>query len=353
MKTTALIISLNFRAAHVSHLVASYKQMEELGYNSILLITKECVEFLPAGIEYVLSLKEVKAVDIAIFWFPAIGNIKAMWKLRHKFHAKIIYVFHEPIEKFSSYRKSGNSMLWTIKFFMKYYVGLVFLLLSNKVLLPSAKAISLYQKGVSRVINRNYSYLPLMYPDEREDPVAIQNRKYISYIGGISKDHAFDEFVDFIYKIYINRTFDKQVKFLIASWRKAPDDHKIFEMQSVGVLDVYDGKPLTNKEINSYYAASWVVWNAYNRSTQSGVLAKSFMFGTPGLVMRKNLSEFVRDGREVKAIDDNTSVDQLTEAVKEILANFSDYSQAARENYERNYDYRCHNESMVKILNSL
>ncbi|WP_300805089.1 hypothetical protein, partial [uncultured Duncaniella sp.] len=210
----------------------------------------------------------------------------------------------------------------------------------------------LYTNGISRFANSHYNYLPLMYADERNQSLTNIKRQYISYIGGISNDHAFGEYVDFIYEAYKNNTFHN-IKFLIASWRDIPEDKRIHEMLSAGVLDVSSGKPMSNDQINRYYASTYIVWNAYNRSTQSGVLAKSFMFGTPGLVMRKNLSEFVEDKREVIAIDDNTDFSQISTAVDVVIQNFNHFSTEARQNYERNYDYKCHNKAMESILNEV
>ena len=347
----ALIISLNFRAAHISHLVASYYQMSELGYTPICLIHHDAINYLPQNVKYITSINEISRVDVAIFWFPALGNIKLMWKLKHMFGAKIVYVFHEPIEKFSTYLASGNSRLWTIKFFAKYYVGLSFLMLADKIILPSRKAVELYENGLSKFANRNYGYLPLLYSDER-DPEMNFERKYFSYIGSINNDHAYGNYVDYIYSIFKRNRFSK-LKFLIASWRDVPEDSRIKEMTDCGILKVVSGKPMTNEEINEYYISSFLVWNAYHRSTQSGVLAKSFMFGTPGLVMKHNLSEFVVDGREVKAIACNSDIEELDNALEDVLLNFSTYSSNARKNYERNYDYRIHNKKMDTILNSL
>lgn len=352
MNETVLIVSLKFRAAHISHLIASYHQMEDLGYHPILWVAKECVEFLPLNIDYVLSINEIKDVSIAIFWFPAIGNFKAMWKLKYLFHAKIIYVFHEPAESFSTYLKSGNSLLWTIIYFAKYYVTLSFLALSDKVILPSNKAVNLYRKGLSRFANKRFSYLPLLYDDERTVANKNSNRIYISYIGGISKDHAFDEFVNYIYEAYRINEFPG-VKFLIASWQRVDISPKMHEMIDSGILDIHDGRPMTNEEINDFYAKTYVVWNAYNRTTQSGVLAKSFMFGTPALVTCKNLSEFISDGKEIKAVDSNTDYEELTKGIRSILSDFNSFSENARKNFERNYLYSTHNKEMADIIDNL
>ena len=54
----ALISSLKFRPAHLSHLIASYRQFEDLGYQSILFIHPDFIPFLPIGIHYCTSLNK-------------------------------------------------------------------------------------------------------------------------------------------------------------------------------------------------------------------------------------------------------------------------------------------------------
>lgn len=46
----SLIISLNFNPGHVSHMLASYKQCEDLGYESVYYVNKKFVPFLPQKI---------------------------------------------------------------------------------------------------------------------------------------------------------------------------------------------------------------------------------------------------------------------------------------------------------------
>ncbi|MBD5261375.1 MAG: hypothetical protein HDS38_04505 [Bacteroides sp.] len=351
MNEIALIVSLNFRAAHISHLLASYRQMEELGYKSILYIDKNFIPFLPTTVDYITDLGELEHISVAIFWFPALKNINAMIKLKLRHDAKIIYIYHEPVEAFSSYLKSGNSFWWTIKYFLKYYIGLTFIKLADKIILPSKKALELYQQNVTNKLNSNYSYLPLLYEDESQY-IENQNREFFSYIGGISFDHAFDKYLDFIYEYY-KKSETLPIKFLIASWRQLPKDSRISEMKDAGVLTIQCGKPLTNDEINKFYASTLLVWNAYNRTTQSGVLAKSFMFGTPGLVLKKNLSEFIQDKKEVIAIESNTNFNQIKNAIQYAIENIDQLSISARSNYLKNYDYKSHNLEMKNILHSL
>ena len=345
-----LVVSLNFRPAHVSHLIASYKQYEELGYNPILYIHPGFIPFLPSGVKYCLSLDNGVRYSVAIFWFPCIKNIWAMARLRLFHRSKILYVYHEPLESYQIYRKAGNSHKWIIKFYLKNIIGLFFLLLSNKVLLPSRKAITLYKVNHNDILNRHYCYFPLVYDDEVV-PLHV-HRKYFSYIGTISPDHAFRNYMDFIYRLYKEKTMPN-LKFLIATKYTIEFTDRISELVKAGVLKLIHGHPMSNEEINTYYASSYIVWNAYNRSTQSGVLAKAFLFGTPAIVMRQNLSEFIQDRQEVVAIKDNSDYEEMVCAINTIISNFSHYSESARKAFERYFYYHSSNAQMSEILKSI
>lgn len=347
---TALIVSLNFRAAHVSHLVASYKQMAELGYRPKLWIAPEFIPFLPEGISYVTDISDVETVDIAIFWFPAAKNASCMRRLKKQFKTKIIYVLHEPIESFKDYKASGFSITEIIKIYAKYTFSLSFLLLSDYIILPSKKALLLYEHSFARRLNKHYKLVPLLFDDEKKDDVP---RKYFSYIGTIAKDHAFSEYVDFIHNLYSKNEIPYNLNFLIATRNVVERTDKISELLNSGGLTVIEGRPLTDDEINRCYAESYCIWNAYHRTTQSGVLAKASMFGTPAIVRTENLSEFSVNGKNVAAVNENTDYESLKTALADILDNFTRYSECSREVFMSTFYYKSHNASLADIIQQL
>ena len=347
-----LIFSLQFRPQHVSHLVASYKQAIDIGLAPVLLVDKEFIPFLPDGLSLVTDVSEIQHVDYAIFWFPALKNLTVMRRLRRSFKCKIMYVMHEPIEKYSTYIKSGNSHKWTIRFFLKYYVSMLFLMLSDKILLPSQKAIRLYKNSIAVKFNSNYTYLPLLY--YKETLPCICDRKYFSYIGTVSPDHAFDAFVDFIYKLSLSKDYDSdEFTFKIATKYKVERTPELEELIVKGFLTIQDGNPLTDEEINTAYASSIAVWNAYNRTTQSGVMAKAFMFGTPAIVLKKNLSEFMTDRGNVYACTSNTDYVDLLGALKYITEHFQDMSMYAEQSFSKYFNYSQYNFRMKEIISEL
>lgn len=115
-------------------------------------------------------------------------------------------------------------------------------------------------------------------------------------------------------------------------------------------VSIHKGQPMTDEEIDAYYSSTMVVWNAYARTTQSGVLAKSFMFGTPALVMRHNLNEFTHDGDNVVAIDENTNFEEIEAAVANIRDHFESFSAGCRKEFEMSFYYKVYNEQFKRII---
>ena len=343
-----LVISLNFNPGHVSHMIASYKQCEELNYDAAYYVNHQFVKFLPPNSSVICAGQEFPPnfmhIDIAIFLFPSLNNLSLMWKLKRN-GTKIVYVFHEPLTSMNVYRKAGFSFLYLLKLQLIDCISALAVKLSNLILLPSYKAID-YYKSNSRYKNSNYHYLPLMYDDEAVDDIMSYSREYFSYIGTVAADHSFNEFLEFVsWAIKENKL--PGLKFLIAT----KSEFAVPELlSSSSRVVIYKGKPMTNNEINSHYASTYVIWNAYERTTQSGVLAKSFMFGTPAIMLYKNLNEFANDGEEVLAINDNTNKLEILSAINSIIDNFSFYSKKCRERFLTSFYYKNFNETFEKII---
>ena len=345
---TALIISLNFNPGHVSHLVASYRQCEELGYESVYCIDATFKSFIPPRDRFVLyGEKPCPRAEIAFFLFPSFKNLPFVLKLKRQ-GTKILYIFHEPLAPIKEYKKAGFSSLYLAKLWLINRVSSLTVKWSDVVLLPSQKAVSYYLKN-PLYKNDHFHYLPLLYDDERTFDLERKSRQYFSYIGTIASDHSFTEYLRFVkWAIVEDRLPD--VSFLIATKSEFEVPEELEESQRVVIQK---GRAMTDLEINNCYASSYVVWNAYSRTTQSGVLAKSFMFGTPAIVLRQNLSEFTENGKEVMAIDDNTSVKEIEFAIKLILQDFDSFSDRARNRFVNSYYYRNYNEKVKSILNSI
>lgn len=342
----ALIISLNFHPGHVSHMVASYKQCEELGYQSIFYVDYEFENYLPHECRILINGRHSCPVtDIAIFLFPSQKNLPLIWKMKRK-GVRVVYIFHEPLSPMSDYRKAGFSYKYLAKLWVINRISQLTVKWSNLILLPSRKAVDFYEKN-PLYKNRNYHYLPLMYDDEKLERHDFIPRTYFSYIGTVAADHSFDEFLNFV-EWAIKENKMPELRFLIATKSSFTVPDILKDSQRI---TIHQGSPLTDEEINAYYASTIVVWNAYARTTQSGVLAKSFMFGTPALVLHKNCNEFAQDGIEIKAIEDNTNKDEIAAAIEEVKKNFLFYSSNCRKRFMESFYYRQYNEQFAALVN--
>lgn len=352
MMKTALIVSLNFNPGHVSHLRASYRQFEELGYEPYYYVNPAFKNFLPEGSRALFygEMKPDKA-DVAIIWFPSQKNLGVIWSLKRKFKTKIIYCFHEPVTSFNEYHESGYTRMQVLVERIKDRIGAYTSNISDAVIMPSKKAYKNYIEG-KFYRNKVTVYQPLMYDDERTEDHKVIVRKYISYIGTVAPDHSFDEFLSFVKWAYRQDKF-RNIQFMIATRSTVKCDEDMTNMVKSGHLNLIQGMPMDDETINNCYASTFVVWNAYARTMQSGVLAKAFMFGTPAIVLRKNLSEFTEDKKEVVAIDDNTSFEQIESALDTIIQNFRIYSDACRSRFEESFFYRIYNGQIRNLINRI
>lgn len=103
---------------------------------------------------------------------------------------------------------------------------------------------------------------------------------------------------------------------------------------------VHCGRPLSNNEINLCFAQSICVWNVYRRSTQSGVLAKASMFGSPVLASDTgSFREFVDDNQNGRFLQD-ASPESVLEAYEDIRSNLNRYTSLSREKFLSTFYYK-------------
>jgi len=341
----ALIVSLKFHPGHVSHMIASYNQCEELGYESVFYADQNFVNYLPKDSRIVINGQTVSPkVDLAIFLFPSQNNLKLIWQMK-RIGTKVVYIFHEPLAPMIEYRKAGFSYKYLAKLWIINKISSLTVKWSDIIILPSMKAVEFYEKN-PLYKNDNYHNLPLMYDDERQEGHTFMPRTYFSYIGTVAADHSFQEYLDFVcWAIRENRLPDLKFMLCTKSVFEVPK-----ELDRNPRVVIHQGKPMSNEEINTYYASTYVVWNAYARTTQSGVLAKSFMFGTPALVLKKNINEFAQDGVEIKAIEDNFNKEEIAASVEVIMKDFNRYSENCRKQFLQSFYYRKYNNEFASLI---
>lgn len=338
-----LITSLNFNPGHFSHLVANYKLFEEGGFESYLYINKTFNQMDEANefkkINDSSSLKKLKDIKAAVFWFPSTKNILEILRLKIFYKSKIIFVHHEPFDSIKKYYDSGFRFKKILKIILVNCVNIPVILLADAVILPSRSSFALYEKK-DAYLNRNYVSIPLLFDDEAKLDRA-PTKKYISYIGTVAADHAFDRYVVFV-EAAIKNTWFPEMTFLIATASIIPKEQReILEpLMDSGRIVISEGHPMKNSEINSFFRESQVVWNAYNRSMQSGVLPKAFMFGAAVLMLRRNANEFLDNDITGVLINDNKNLLEIKKAIEDIISDKENYFKNCRKKFLNTFYYK-------------
>jgi len=223
------------------------------------------------------------------------------------------------------------------------------LILSNSVILASQKALAIYNRKY-KLLNSNILLMPLIYDDENLSKRSnYREKRYISYIGTVAPDHAFAKFMNYVEHAVANDLF-MNYKFLIAT-SSSLDRKFIFKSEKGEIsdrLEIVDGRWLSNREINRFYAKSLLVWNAYDRSTQSGVLPKSFMFGTPVLGNYRLTNEYLSQCKNGIYLNDNSDFVEITKAIEYISTNIEDLAILSRSAFLDSFYYR----SYVNLINT-
>ena len=347
------ISSRRFHPGHLSHMYANYLMMLDLGFEPLLYVNEgfNSMAFDLKKINRFSQLLSDKEFQYLIVWFPSIQSLLDMLFVKFfRKNASVIYFFHEPYDSFLNYLKSGFSFFKTIKVTLISIFNFFLVLLSNKVVLPSDAALQKYEASYAW-LKKSYIRIPLLFNDELAGPIhGISLRPFISYIGTIAEDHAFDEFVAVAARASHEGLFPGQ-QFLIATRSVIPGwaMEKLAPAITSDRLIMCSGKPLTNAEINAFYHSSVVVWNAYRRSMQSGVMPKAFMFGTPVLISGFNQSEFFIN-HECGELIPQYNYEDTVLAISMIIANFSMYSIGSREAFLRNYFYQAHSQKFLEFI---
>lgn len=246
-----------------------------------------------------------------------------------------MYVLHEPRDSVKALMAEGRDIVKTIG---ANLVNSLICRRVTKVLLASETGKANYQRYMRRC-NSNYAVFPLMFLDEYEADKEY-SRLYFSFIGGFTDVHACGKFLDFM-EYALSETDD--VKFLIATKTDVSAYLKndiLQESIKNGRLVVQAGRPMTTNEINGFYRQSICVWNAYNRSTQSGVLPNALLQGTPVIVNTNGAAKEIMDDRSVGCfIDVNPDNKQILDCYRYIQDHLEEMEQNARKLFLSEYCY--------------
>lgn len=349
----AVLVSKRFNPGHVSHLLANAALFQSYGFDVCFSVHRKFLSFPDwkmKGRKFeIFNRPLLHEGDLFIVWFPSISVVFNLLFLKLLTRATTVYVYHEPYISFSSYRAAGFSLVKTLRITLISLVNWVICALSQKIILPSSRALDAVPKANKEP--RRYAKINLIFADETRLETENLPREFISYIGTVAEDHAFDEFVRLVRGCITEQTL-QPLRFLIATRSRVPERYRavIDQCVSTGRLVLQSGSPMTNTQINRFYAQSFVVWNAYRRSIQSGVLPKAYMFGTPVLVSTRNQSEYFQNGIHGALISDHYTTQEFQQAIARLQTEWLVISQNCRNYYLNNFDYRALSSTFMNFL---
>lgn len=345
-----VILSNKFSPAHFSHLVAYYNLIVESGNICKLVLHPDYKEFINnhknnLKVIYLDNYDKIKiSCDILLIYNISKNDKKCVNVLKKiNNNMKLFTIVHEPWCGYAQSIKDLFSRNEPFKEIIKRIGRKIYL---NKLLKMNSKII-VCSKNAKKIFESKYKkynafLVPLLFSDELNNN-ELSNKIYFSFIGSASVAHGFDLFIKFMKD---NKNSD--IDFLIATSTDISlylQDDDIKELISSGKLVVRHGKYLTNEEINECYLNSKVLWLYYKRTTQSGVLCKSFMFGTPVICSNKgSFKEFINDGNGRIAENYDSIVKYFN-----ILSSIDNYDNC-RKSYLDFFDYQNKINYVINIL---
>ena len=266
---------------------------------------------------------------------------------------KVLFVYHEPWFGFAKWwddlRSKRESVIDSVKTLGRYFFARSLLKNTDTVLLPSGKAEE-YYKEICAKINGSYAVFSLVFTDEAEN-TPVSEKKYFSFISTVQNSKNFTMFLDYVR--YKSRK-DAAALFQIATRSDISQylDKPLQELIGQKRLIVNHAHSLTNEEINHAYAVTNCTWMLYNRSTQSGVICKSFMFGAP--VIASDIGSFREAVNAENGIilSGDYSLDDIDDAYEAVKSDLTRLSQGARETFLHDFYYGAHVERFRELIDA-
>lgn len=353
----AIIMSAKYAPGHFSHMLAYSKLFESAGYTSIMLINEEDKGFKNDYIEYKYeSFNNIDSLsaDILLIYNMSVNDKKYMEILKgNNRNLKVLFVYHEPWfgykKWFNDFISRKESLMDSIKTLGRFFFVISLLKKADRILLPSNKAIEYYRK-ICVKYNRNYTFFPLVFTDEADNKINMKEKKYFSFISTVQNSKNFTMFLDYI---KFKAKSDQYSIFQIATRSDVTEyiDDELKELVKQKRLIVNHKHSLSNKEINQAYAISNCTWLLYNRSTQSGVLCKSLMFGTPVIASNTgSFSEVVNRNNGI-ILKDNYTLEDVDRAYERIRCNYRTLCVGARNTFLNKFYWRNYTSDFKAILN--
>jgi glycosyltransferase involved in cell wall biosynthesis len=294
-------------------------------------------------------------LDVAIFCNSAISN-HSLARTLHAEKTSVFYLFHEPESVWSWQVLKSEGAMKALRFLFSTYYSIKTLSQASGVIVCSSYAHTLYQQHYLR-FNRNVYVMPLPFDDEVGSERFEQMRdqkQYFGFVGTACKAHGFDDFVNFA-KFALRSGSD--IPFAIVTRVNLASllqsDQELTSLVKQGKIRMQHGRELSNDEINQYSLECFCIWNVYRRSTQSGVLPRSFMAGTPVLASRVgSFPEEVQPGLTGEFVDVNEDPAAILATVQNLREHAVDYFDECRRRFIEKFYFHANCSRLAEIFDT-
>lgn len=334
-----VFFSMKFSAGHINWLTGYINLFKEAGFEVLSFLDSHYYDYLPSNVcTQISSRKELMNQNPDLLWIVNPSEKHLLFVIWMKLHmkTKVFYYYHEPFPGLEIFKEGIKSLRALAACIISSFICMF----SYKVVLPSNNSLEKYKK-YSKLFNKNFCMLPLLYVREDRYDDNKKSRKFFSFIGTFAESHGTDGFMKFISYAY---KVDSEIKFLIATKSNIStilDDPELKQLISEERLIIQQGRNMTVNEINSFYEQSICVWNIYTRSNQSGVLPNSLMLGTPVLASNTGIfPEIIVNNYNGYLIEDICDLENILNSYKRIKADIQRFSKNALCTFAEKYDYR-------------
>lgn len=351
-KLIAVIVSLRFSPGHASHMAGLGKAMEKLGYAVVFYCPREFSSIMvESGSGMFVSPEQPfpPNTDVMIIESPALTNQRLVSKARAAGCRRIVYIYHEPWESFRQLFQEGARQRF--KSLVASFASMRLVRGVDVVWLPSRYALSLFERSCPKDREKAV-YIPLLFDDETVGQSVERRRPYIlGYVGTIAESHDFKGFISLATSLLRELP---TARVLISSRSQLPEYVKknveVSKGMGSGSIVARCGRIQTSREANDSLMSVSCSWNAYRRSTQSGVLPRAFMCGTPCLATRiGSFEEYVCPTQTGEFLD-STDVKSTISLVEQMQNRQAHYALACRKTFLSTFYYESRLDDLRRLV---
>jgi glycosyltransferase involved in cell wall biosynthesis len=330
---------MRYSPGHYSHLLAIAHGLAVEGYSVECFLANGYSELGFSGkkrglLRIILDYAFAKK-DLSVIYSPSVFNIIAVLFAKLRFDgAKIIYVYHEPLDVVNGLK--NESLIGFSKCIIASVITWPVLMMSDYVWLPSEVGKTNYCTFEKVFCSNIYMrYLPLL----NEDANTIKGVEYsIGYIGTVSKAHDFEGYLIFVIYLLQNTRDERAIIATKSNISELLLKYKLSKYIQSGRLTVLQGRPLQTIEINCAYEKCNCVWMCYNRSTQSGVLAKCMMLGVPVIYTKYSIFDKQLNHNLEGIRLEEKSCDEILQAINEVRRRREVMGENCKKYFRKVYD---------------